>query len=164
MSLENGRCPCCNGALILDDLKEKATCKYCGNEIFIQHAVQRYVVDGIATFDTLMLAAQMAFEYDKDYDKARKKYKEALNLKPNDYKVLWGLYICEVETLKKYKIEKGYVAVKGDLSENIALVTDRYGERAKGLAPSEIQVYYSRIIDENNNYFRPRGLFGLFRR
>ncbi len=153
MSLENGKCPCCNGALTLDSSKEKAVCKYCGHEIIIQQAVQKCIVDGIATFDTLLLAAQQAIDYDRDYDLARKKYKEALNLSPNDYRVLWGLYLCEIATLNVYLQSKGYVAMQGDMMEYVNDATLKYGERAKGLAPAEVQPYYFKVINENNTYF-----------
>lgn len=154
MSLENGKCPCCNGALSLDNSKEKAICKYCGHEIIIQQAVQKCVVDGIATFDNILLAAQQAVEYDYDYDLARKKYKEALNLSPNDYRVLWGLYLCEIATLQVYLRGKGYVAMEGDLMQYVSEATQKYGERAKSFAPDDVQPYYYQLINENNAYFQ----------
>lgn len=153
MSLENGKCPCCNGALTLDSSKEKAVCRYCGHEIVIQQAVQKCIVDGIATFDTILLAAQQAIDYDRDYDLARKKYKEALNLSPNDYRVLWGLYTCEMGTLTVYLQTKGYVAQAGDLMQYVTEATQKYGERAKSNAPAEVQPYYFKVINENSTYF-----------
>lgn len=153
MSLENGKCPCCDGTLSLDSSKEKAICKYCGHEIIILQALQKCVVDGIATFDALLLAAQQAFDYDHDYDLARKKYKEALNLKPNDYRVLWGLYLCEIATLNYYLRSKGYVARQGDMMEYVNEATAKYGERAKTYAPADVQQYYIKTINDNNLYF-----------
>ncbi len=153
MSLENGKCPSCNGALILDASKEKAVCKYCGNEIVIQQAVQKCVVDGIATFDSLLLAAQQAIDFDQDYDLARKKYREALNLQPNDYRVIWGIFLCEAESIKWYQRTKGYIQYYGDLQTNMDEVIYKWGERARNLAPAEIQPYYFQIINETRNYF-----------
>lgn len=153
MSLENGKCPCCNGALTLDSSKEKTVCRYCGHEIVIQQAVQKCIVDGIASFDTLLLSANQAVDYDNDYDLARKKYKEALNLNPNDYRVLWGLYLCEICTLNVYMQTKGYVAIEGDLMQFVSEATQKYGERAKMNAPAEVQPYYFKVINENNAYF-----------
>ena len=119
MSLENGKCPCCNGALLLDATREKAVCKYCGHEIVIQQAIQKCVVDGIATFDNILFAAEQAINEDKDFDRARKKYKEALNLKPTDYRVLWGLYLCEIATYNFNLQEKGYVVAEGDIMDYV---------------------------------------------
>ena len=153
MSLENGKCPCCNGALTLDSSKEKAVCRYCGHEIVIQQAVQKCIVDGIATFDTILLAAQQAIDYDRDYDLALKKYKEALNLQPNDYRVLWGMFLCEIEALKWYQATKGYVQYEGDLPQNVEEKINRYGEKAKSLAPADVQPYYFQVISETRNYF-----------
>ena len=153
MSLENGKCPCCGGTMSLDASKEKAVCRYCGNEIIIQQAVQKCVVDGIATFDALLLAAEQAVDFDKDYDLARKKYKEALNLKPNDYRVLWGLYLCEIATLNTYLRDKGYVAIQGDMMQYVSEATQKYGGRAVQFAPDDVKPYYNKVIDENNAYF-----------
>lgn len=153
MSMENGKCPCCNGALILDNSKERAVCKFCGHEIVVQQAVQKCVVDGIATFDTILLSAQQAIDLDQDYDKALKKYKEALNLSPNDYRVLWGLYLCEMGTLSYYYRTKGYVVQNGDMMSYVTEATAKYGERAKTNAPAEVQPYYFKVISENNAFF-----------
>lgn len=153
MSLENGKCPCCGGTMSLDASKEKAVCRYCGNEIIIQQAVKKCVVDGIATFDALLLAAEQAVDFDKDYDLARKKYKEALNLKPNDYRVLWGLYLCEIATLNTYLRDKGYVAIQGDMMQYVSEATQKYGGRAAQFAPDDVKPYYNKVIDENNAYF-----------
>ncbi len=141
MSLENGKCPCCNGALLLDRGREKAVCKYCGHEIIIEQAVQKCTVDGIATFDAVMLNAERAME-DKDYDLARKRYKEALALQPEDYRVLWGICLCEFYTLVWYRDFKGFVQFPGDLARNFDEAIERYGMRAKNYAPPEIQPYY----------------------
>lgn len=153
MSLENGKCPSCGGALLLDSSKEKATCKYCGHEIVIQQAVQKVKVDGIADFDTIMLAAQRALEIDKDFDKAAKKYKEALNLSPDDYRAIWGLYVCEIAGLKWAKSYKGYYQYPGDIGSNFNNITNKYGNRAYELAPEETKPYYYREMQGNQNYF-----------
>ena len=80
MSIENGKCPSCGGALLLDSSKEKTVCKYCGHQVVIPQAVQKCVIDGIADFDTLMLTAQGALDFDGDFDKARENYLQALKL------------------------------------------------------------------------------------
>lgn len=153
MSIENGKCPSCGGALKLDSSKEKVVCGYCGNEIIIQQAIQKVKTDGIADFDTLLLVAQDAINFDQDYDKARKKYKQALELKPQDYRVLWGLYICEIESIKWAKAYHGFVQIPGDVEENVNNVTNKYGKRALTYAPEDIKPYYFRVMEENTNNF-----------
>jgi len=146
MSLENGKCESCGGALRLDNLKERAVCKFCGNEVIIISAITKYSIDGIVTFDTLLLAAQQAIELDEDYDVARKKYNEALALSPNDFRVLWGLFLCEMDQIQWYKIKKGFIQFPGDLNNNIVLVIERYAERACQFAPPSTTAYYKGII------------------
>lgn len=153
MSLENGRCPSCNGALILDDSKEKAVCKYCGNEIIILQALQKCTIDGIAGFDTKMLSAQRALELDEDFDKAQKLYREALELRPDDYKALWGLYLCEVASIDHAKHFKGYVMQPGDIIPYYNEISRKYGDRAYRGAPDDVKLYYDKILKDNRAKF-----------
>lgn len=146
MAVENGKCPSCGGALLLDASKEKVVCKFCGHEVIIQQAIQKCVIDGVATFDTILLCAQQAIDVDRDYDAARKKYREALALLPNDYRVLWGLFLCEVNAIDWYARTKGYVQFEGDLYNNYLDAINRYGEKAFTNAPEETKPYYFQII------------------
>lgn len=149
MSLENGKCPSCGGTLILDASKEKAVCRFCGHEVVIQQAIQKVTIDGIASFDTLLLSAQEAMDYDKDYDKARDKFKAALDLKPQDYRVLWGLYLCEIAGIIWAKYYHGFVQFPGDIPDNVAKATQKYGNRAYSYAPDDVKPYYYRIMQKN---------------
>lgn len=151
MSIENGKCPNCGGPLVLESTKEKAKCHYCGNEIIIQQALQRIVIDGIENFDTLLLSAQEAMDYDKDYDKARDKFNKALNLRPQDYRVLWGLYLCEIESIKWAKGYHGFVQFPNDIEKNVANAINKYGTRAYALAPEEIKSYYYSQMQSDKN-------------
>ena len=153
MSLENGKCPSCGGTLLLDVSKEKAVCKFCGHEVIVQQAVQKVKVDGIADFDTLLISAQQAIDYDEDYDKARKKYREALCLNPNDYRILWGLYLCEIEAIRWAEAYHGFVQIPGDIISNIEQVNKKYGQKAIDNAPEEVKPYYFHVMQQNQSYF-----------
>lgn len=148
MSVENGKCPSCGGALLLDSSKEKAICKYCGHEIIIQQAIQKCTVDGIADFDTKMLSAGNAIEFDQDFDKAAKYYKEALDLRPNDYRALWGMFLCEIAAIRWAYDFKGYVQVPGDIYVNLQNAINRYGNRAYANAPDDVKPYYYREMQQ----------------
>lgn len=151
MSIENGKCPNCGGGLILDSSKEKVVCRFCDSEIIIKEAIQKCEIDGLATFDALLIAAQEAMDYDKDYDKARDKFKQALNLHPRDYRVLWGLYICEIEGIKWAKYYHGFVQFPGDISTNVGNAINRYGKKAYDNAPDDIKPYYLRQMQSDNS-------------
>lgn len=153
MSINNGKCPSCGGALLLDSSKEKAVCKYCGHEVIIQQAVQKCVIDGIADFDTKLLSAQRAIEYDNDFDKAQKLYRQALELRPDDYRALWGLYLSEISSIVYAKNFKGYVMQPGDINSCVEDVTRRYGNRAYANAPEEVKPYYYSIMQKNKAKF-----------
>ena len=146
MSVENGKCPSCGGALLLDSSKEKVICKYCGHEIIIQQAIQKCTVDGIADFDTKMLSAGNAIEFDQDFDKAAKYYKEALDLRPNDYRALWGMFLCEIAAIRWAYDFKGYVQVPGDIYVNLQNAINRYGNRAYANAPEKKGCYIATAV------------------
>lgn len=148
MAIQNGKCPDCGGSLILDSLNEKSICKFCGSEFVVQQAIQKLQIDGIATFDALFLAAQQTLDKEQDFDKARKKYKEALNLRPNDYRVLWGLFLCEASGIDFAYHKKGYIQIEGDIPSNVNEIIHKYGMVAIQNAPLEIQNYYFQEIEK----------------
>lgn len=150
MSIENGKCPSCGGALLLDSSKEKTVCKYCGHEVVIPQAVQKCVIDGIADFDTLMLTAQGALDFDGDFDKARENYLQALKLRPQDYRALWGMYLCDIAGILWARQGRGYVQYPGDIPDNVAAVTNRYGNKAYTFAPDDVKPYYYREMQMNS--------------
>lgn len=153
MSVENGKCPSCGGALLLDSSKEKMTCKFCGHEVVIQQAVQKCTIDGIADFDTRMLSAQRAIEFDEDFDKAAKFYREALELRPDDYKALWGMFLCEIASIDWARSFKGYVQVPGDIPTSVQNAIRRYGNRAYSNAPEDVKPYYYREMQSIQNKY-----------
>ncbi len=153
MSVENGKCPSCGGALLLDSSKEKMTCQFCGHQVVIQQAVQKCTIDGIADFDTKMLSAQRAIEFDEDFDKAAKYYREALDLRPDDYKALWGMCLCEVAAIRWAYDFKGYVQVPGDVPDNLQNVLKKYGDRAYTNAPEDVKPYYYREMQKILNLY-----------
>lgn len=151
MSVENGKCPSCGGALLLDSSKEKMICKFCGHEVVIQQAVQKVKVDGIVDFDTQMLKAQHSLEIDEDFDKAAKYYREALELRPDDFRALWGAFLCEMESISYATNYKGYVQIPGDIPQNISETIRKYGNRAYNNAPDDIKPYYYRELHKLQN-------------
>ena len=153
MSLENGKCPCCGGALALDASKEKAVCRYCGNELIIWQALQKFKIDGIEDFGALLLGAQRAME-DGDFDKAMEKYKKALDLKPDDYRALWGMYTCEMQAIEWAYRRKGFVQYPGDVKNCVDSAVGKYARRAYDNAPEETRQYYADEIERAEAAFR----------
>lgn len=149
MSLENGKCPSCGGSLLLDVSKEKAVCKFCGHEVIVQQAVQQVKVDGIVDFDNFLISAQQAIDFDEDYDKARNKYREALGLRPDDYRALWGIYLCEIESIKWAERYHGFVQRPGDIMDNVEQANKKYGQRAFDNAPEDVKPYYYQTMQQN---------------
>ena len=148
MSFGNGRCPNCGGALELDSSKEKMKCLYCGSEIVIEQAIQKITVDGIAGFDAILLSAQEAMRFE-DYDKAREQFRKALSLRPQDYRILWGLYVCEIKGITWAKNHHGFVQFPGDIEENIQRAIMRYARPACQNAPEEVRAYYEQEIEKD---------------
>ncbi len=156
MALEDGKCPNCGGAIVLDATKETATCRYCGSRLIIKEAINRTRIDGIADFDTLLLSAQRAAVLDEDYDKARQIYRKALELRPDDYRVLWGIYLCEIDGILWAYSRKGFVQYPGDTPEKVREAIRKYALRAKEYAPDNVKEYYEEEIRKTVDAFRPR--------
>ena len=148
MSVENGKCPSCGGALLLDSSKEKMICKFCGHEVVIQQAVQKCTIDGIANFDTHMLSAQRAIEFEEDFDKAESYYRKALDLRPDDYRAVWGIYLCEIASIRWARGLKGYVQIPGDIPTCVQEAIRKYGNRAYSCAPDDVKPYYYREMQK----------------
>ena len=154
MSLENGKCLSCGAPMNLDASKEKMTCRYCMSEIIIPQAVQKFKIDGITTFDSLILAAEQAIKFDEDYDKALKKYRQALDLNPEDYRVYWGIFLCEIDSINWYKRTKGFVQFPGDVPNSIANAVRKWGSRAVMFAPQDLKIAYQNRLDEIESSLR----------
>lgn len=133
--------------MLVDNSREVAVCQYCRCEINIAQAVNKVKIDGIATFDSLLIGAQRSIEYDEDFDAAAKKYKEALDIKPDDYRVLWGLFTCEIAAIKWSVRRKGYVKVPGDTPQCVDRAIRVYGERAASVAPQDVKERYAEEIE-----------------
>lgn len=160
-----GKCPNCGGALVVDNFKERSVCVYCGSEFSTATAVQKIVIDGIAGFDSLMLAAQRAIEYDHDHDKAAQKYRAALDIKPDDFRAVWGLYLCEAAAIAHAYDLHGYVKVPNDAESCIRRAAARYGERAIACAPDdEVRRYYRTYMDKETSRYisRPQEKRGCY--
>jgi tetratricopeptide (TPR) repeat protein len=154
MSIENGKCPGCGQAMSLDDSKEKMTCKYCGSEVIIPQAIQKCRIDGITTFDALILAADQAIKYDTDYDKALKKYKQALDLRPDDSRVFWGIFLCEMDSIAWYRRTKGFVQYPNDIPNCIQTAINKWGQRAYDTAPEATKPYYWQKLQEAKQLYQ----------
>ena len=153
MSLINGKCPNCGAAMVLNDSKEIFVCRYCGQQMVIESAIQKCEIDGIATFDSYLINAQNAIDLEEDFDKARKYYKQALDLKPNDYRVLWGLFLCEIDSIEWSYNRKGFVQYPNDVFEHINRAINRYGNLAIQVAPNDVKQYYIEQIEKVNQHF-----------
>lgn len=147
------RCPSCGSVMSVSENRSEATCRYCGNKFLFDEGKKAIEVNGIVTFDALLLSAQQAVEFDNDFDLARKKYREALTLKPNDYRCLWGIYLCEVDMITYYNNVKGFIQYPGDIPTSFQDALSRFGNRAEINAPPEIAEYYRKIIDNDKEKF-----------
>lgn len=147
MKMQNAKCPNCGACLIVDMVASKGQCMYCGSEVIFEDAVKRVKIDGIADFDSMMLAAQNELEFGEDFDKARQYYKQALDLRPNDYRASWGIFLCEMNSIIWHHNRKGFVQVPGDTRECVENNIERYGQRAYRFAPEETQEYYDSVFE-----------------
>lgn len=160
MLCDNGRCPTCGGAVIVDKSRAVAVCKYCGNEYDTGQAVERLAAGGrdggVSAFDAFMLGAQRALEFENDFDKAANKYRQALELRPDDYKALWGLFLCEINGIDWAFSRKGFVRAPNDTMDCVSDAVNRYGAHAYAVAPNNVKPYYAARMDKITAEFESR--------
>lgn len=147
MGMQNAKCPNCGAGLIVDTVVGKGQCMYCGGEVIFEDAIAKVKIDGIADFDSMLLAAQNELEYGEDFDSAMNYYKQALKLRPNDYRASWGIFMCEMNSIVYHHNRKGFVQYPGDTKECVQNNINRYGMRAYNFAPQETKEYYDSVFE-----------------
>ena len=70
MTFVTAQCPSCGGELKLDNTRTEGFCMYCGNEVVVEEAIEKYKievsgkvsVEGLATVKNLLLRGNQCLE------------------------------------------------------------------------------------------------------
>lgn len=98
MKLVSAMCPNCGAKLELDENMEKGFCMYCGSQILVQDAVQKYKIEisGRISVEGILSAEDFAKNGDTlvnigNYTQAYDSFKELSEKYPDDYRGWWGM-------------------------------------------------------------------------
>nr|WP_296156565.1 tetratricopeptide repeat protein [uncultured Blautia sp.] len=158
MELKDAKCPNCGGQLKLNPNLEKGTCIYCGTEIVVSEAIQKYKVevDGIATTKSSMIHAFNQLE-DGDFDGAMKAFKHVIETDPTNAEAYYGMFRCSLVIADYYKTKNsGMQRAIPQYYEDLSEAVTKYGRRAVQYADEPEKTQYSsevnHIVDDIQSY------------
>lgn len=98
MKLVSAMCPNCGAQLELDENMEKGFCMYCGSQIIVQDAVQKYKIElsGRVSVEGILSAEDFAKNGDTfmsigNIQQAYEAFRELSTKYPDDFRGWWGL-------------------------------------------------------------------------
>lgn len=139
MELKSANCPNCGGKLELNPEIEKGICVYCGAEIIVADAIQKFKgeISGIATIKSSILRAEQQLE-DGDFDAAIKLFKHIIEVDPINSEAFWGLFECELASAEYYLKLNSFMKRSGiEYFESVNSALEKYAKRAIKYASSE---------------------------
>lgn len=154
MELKSAKCPNCGGKLELNPEIEKGICIYCGSEIIVAEAIQKFKgeISGIATVEKSLIRAQQQLE-DGDGDKASKTFKHVIEVDPTNAEAFWGLYLCALETADYYaNLNSGMQRCWLDYYNAVKEAREKYANRAIQYATPETRTEYEAVVEQNQSY------------
>ena len=153
MELKSAKCPNCGGKLELNPEIEKGICIYCGSEIIVAEAIQKFKgeISGIATVEKSLIRAQQLLE-DGDGDGASRAFKHVIEVDPTNAEAFWGMYLCELATADYYaQLNAGMQRCWLDYYNAIKEANEKYARRAMQYATPEKRAEYEAIVNQNQS-------------
>lgn len=153
MELKSAKCPNCGGKLELNPEIEKGICIYCGSEIIVAEAIQKFKgeISGIATVEKSLIRAQQLLE-DGDGDGASKAFKHVIEVDPTNAEAFWGMYLCELATADYYaRLNAGMQRCWLDYYNAVKEANEKYARRAMQYATPEKRAEYEAIVNRNQS-------------
>lgn len=149
MELKSAKCPNCGGKLQLNPEIEKGICIYCGSEIIVAEAIQKFrgEIDGLATTQTHLIRANQLFE-DGETDKAAKEFQQVVNLNPTNAEAFMGLFRCAMASADYYlRLNHSLQRVISDYLNDVKIAKEKYGNRAVQYADADKKAEYEQYVN-----------------
>lgn len=153
MELKEAKCPNCGGTLKLNPEIEKGICVYCGTEIIVADAIQKFKgeVSGIATTKASLTRAYQLLE-DDNYDGAMKTFRHILETEPTNAEAYFGMFKCSVIVARYYKrLNEGQARTTPQYYSDLNDAVQKYGRRAVQYAPDSDKSAYESDVNSVAN-------------
>lgn len=162
MKLVSAMCPNCGAKLELDENMEKGFCMYCGSQILVQDAVQKYKVEisGRVSVEGILSAEDFAKNGDTlvnigNYPQAYDSFKELSEKYPDDYRGWWGM-------IRAMTSDFAIMPEETDYHENIRNYAAEYFDYAVKVAQDSDRKRITEIYEKwDKKYYRSQHIFEL---
>ena len=162
MKLVSAMCPNCGAKLELDENIEKGFCMYCGSQILVQDAVQKYKVEisGRISVEGILSAEDLAKNGDTlvnigNYQQAYDSYNELSVKYPDDYRGWWGM-------IRAMTSDFAIMPSETDYHESIRNTAAEYFDYAVKVASGSDRKKITEIYEKwDKNYYHQQHIFEL---
>lgn len=162
MKLVSAMCPNCGAKLELDENMEKGFCMYCGSQIIVQDAVQKYKVEisGRISVEGILSAEDFAKNGDTlvdigNYQQAYDSYKELSEKYPDDYRGWWGM-------IRAMTSDFAIMPDELDYHENIRNIAAEYFDYAVKTAKGSEKKNITEIYEKwDKKYYHQQHIYEL---
>lgn len=162
MKLVSAMCPNCGAKLELDENMEKGFCMYCGSQILVQDAVQKYKVEisGRISVEGILSAEDFAKNGDTlinigNYQQAYDSFKELSEKYPDDYRGWWGM-------IRAITRDFAIMPEENDYRENIRNTAAEYFDYAVKTARDSDRGKITEIYEKwDKKYYHSQHIFEL---
>ena len=162
MKLVSAMCPNCGAKLELDENMEKGFCMYCGSQILVQDAVQKYKVEisGRVSVEGILSAEDLAKNGETlvnigNYQQAYDSCKELSEKYPDDYRGWWGM-------IRAITSDFAIMPVETDYHENIRNIAAEYFDYAVKVANDSDRKRITEIYEKwDKKYYHQQHVFEL---
>ena len=149
MELKDAKCPNCGGQLKLNPALEKGICIFCGTEIIVSEAIQKFSgeISGIASTKSSLIHAQHQLE-DGDFDGAMKSFKHIIETSPENAEAYYGMFNCSVVIADYYrKKNAGMARAVPQYYDDLSEAVQKYGRRAVQYASESERTQYETEVN-----------------
>lgn len=147
MKLVSAMCPNCGAQLELDENMEKGFCMYCGSQILVQDAVQKYKIElsGRVSVEGILSAEDLAkngetFMKIGNIQQAYEAFSELSTKYPDDFRGWWGLVRAVTEDFSLMPSETNYHTQERQMAAEFF----EYARKTAGNDPGDFKEVYEK--------------------
>lgn len=145
MGFINVKCPNCNTNVSIEDGKKSCFCPACGTKIEKEETIINNnitIIQQSEIVDSVIKSVEELMN-NQNYEKALERLNDIFMKYPNDYRLLFMIYVCEINKINKLYLENYYSHSSLKLKDIIKDVEEKYYNHAYNYAPNDIKEQFS---------------------